>query len=738
MSEVNTPEYWNERFATGDWDANEGPAQSRFFAELALELADGAIQQDIRERAATVCDWGCAEGEGCAALALSWGVPVTGIDVSDAAIARARARHPGLAFVQTADGLDRSYDVLFTSNTLEHFPDPWGVLAALLGNVRRYAIILVPFEERERIREHAATFEWESFPLEIGDFRLLDLRVVDVRAREGTRWPGAQALAVYARRDEEGLPLRLRDELAVSLARARSLSSERRELEAERDRLEEEGRRLAAERSALGARATASDEARALLRDEALRCAAELEAARVPRSYAVGRLAAALKRDPTHAASAALRWAAGRRRPGAPSLNDLVCAPDPLAHVAAALRSAAASRTPVPRDRSEDYRALISEIARRCEAPADALRSRHAGALRELEARARRSRGVIVYPPQLAWSFLRQRPQQLMRAFARRGYLCVFCSKQPERDGVEGLLEIERDLFLCSDVRLTFGLERPVFWTMWAPNAVYARYLRQPRMVYDHMDDLAVDPLHSAEMQRHHEDLVRGSELVVASADRLLAEVTPLRPDAILVPNAVAPEDFEPSPGAPVPEDLAPALAAGRPLVGYYGAFARWFDYELFNRVTAEGTDLTFVLLGLDFDGSLARIERRPNVHVLGEKPYSELARYSRRFDVATIPFEVSAITRSTSPVKLFEYMAAGLPTVATPLDECAKYRSVTIARTPEEFLGALRLAAARKRDPAFQALVAREAAENTWAARVDRVIEALEDRRRVRASRSA
>jgi hypothetical protein len=243
---VNSPEYWEARFTSGDWDARLGPEQSRFFAELALSLVSPSVRDDLRERRASVCDWGCGEGEGTAALAAAWGGRVTGLDVSRTAVERACARHPGVAFAVSVSGLDREYDVLFTSNTLEHFAGPWDVLSSMLTRVSRYAIVLVPFEERERIEEHAFTFELESFPLEVAGFELVDLRVAHCAGVAGSWWEGDQALATYARRDAEGVTQRLEPAIAAAVKRAAALDGARRALAAERDALRAERDALAA------------------------------------------------------------------------------------------------------------------------------------------------------------------------------------------------------------------------------------------------------------------------------------------------------------------------------------------------------------------------------------------------------------------------------------------------------------------------------------------------------------
>ncbi len=329
---------------------------------------------------------------------------------------------------------------------------------------------------------------------------------------------------------------------------------------------------------------------------------------------------------------------------------------------------------------------------------------------------------MVVYPPVLSWSYLRQRPQQVMSELGRRGFTCVFLPPDPAADGVDGLREIEPGVFLCSDVRLVRHLREVVLWVTWAPNAAYAAAFESPRLVYESIDELELFHLYGPAMEAHHTRLVRTADLVVASADRLLARVRRDRPDALLAPNGVRTEDFAADRAGAVPADLAPVLARGAPVVGYHGAIARWLDADLLNAVAAAAPELSFVLVGPDYDGSAARIERRPNVHLIGQRPYAELVRYTRRFDVAIIPFVVDEITRATSPVKLFEYLASGAPVVSTPLDECRKCRTVAIAATAEDFLSAVRAAVGKRDDPAHRRLAAEEVSRHTWAARVDRI----------------
>jgi glycosyltransferase involved in cell wall biosynthesis len=175
------------------------------------------------------------------------------------------------------------------------------------------------------------------------------------------------------------------------------------------------------------------------------------------------------------------------------------------------------------------------------------------------------------------------------------------------------------------------------------------------------------------------------------------------------------------------PDDLAPILARRRPIIGYYGALAEWFDYDLVAYAAKALPDHEFVLIGPDYDGTMRSRDlfTLANVNWLGVKEYAELASYLRYFDVATIPFLVNEVTHSVSPIKLFEYMAGGRPIVTTDLRECARYSVVQVAKTPPDFVDEIRRAVRRGQDPAFRELLRNTARANTWDVRAGTLIDA-------------
>jgi glycosyltransferase involved in cell wall biosynthesis len=246
-------------------------------------------------------------------------------------------------------------------------------------------------------------------------------------------------------------------------------------------------------------------------------------------------------------------------------------------------------------------------------------------------------------------------------------------------------------------------------------------------VIYEYIDDLEVFPHDLREMQRYHQIMCRDANIVVTTARKLYDQVKPIRPDALLNPNAVDYEHFAParSKDIPVPDELRPIVEKRQPVIGYYGALARWFDYNLLKAVAALRPNYQFVLIGLDYDHTLtpSRLLEMPNVYWLGVKPYQELPKYLAHFNVAMIPFVISEITHSTSPIKLFEYMAGQKPVVVTPMKESLHTPGILAGRTPHEFARSLDEALKLQSDPSYLELSDKVAQENTWDARARQIL---------------
>lgn len=153
----------------------------------------------------------------------------------------------------------------------------------------------------------------------------------------------------------------------------------------------------------------------------------------------------------------------------------------------------------------------------------------------------------------------------------------------------------------------------------------------------------------------------------------------------------------------------------GKPIVCYYGALAKWFDYDLIKKIAA--TDkYSVVLFGIKYDESYdENLSDEKNIYFLGPRDYKVLKNYAKRCDILTIPFKINNITRATSPVKVFEYMALNKPIVTTDMNECRKYESILIGDSHDDFIAKLDKALSLKNDSNYIALLDKEAKDNDW-----------------------
>jgi glycosyltransferase involved in cell wall biosynthesis len=223
-------------------------------------------------------------------------------------------------------------------------------------------------------------------------------------------------------------------------------------------------------------------------------------------------------------------------------------------------------------------------------------------------------------------------------------------------------------------------------------------------------------------------ELLGLSDVVFYTADSL-REHASSRTNARLVslPNAGDPEFFRhQSTTLPVPADIA---AVPGPRVGFVGSVFRWLDFSLMAQVMKSMPDVSFVFIGpVENWRRLAALTELANFHHLGVKPYSEVAAYENAFDVCICPFKTDDIGQAVDPVKIYEYFALGKPVVATRIHELTKLQPMTlIADNADEFVLRIRQGLSES-NPELSAQRVSFALENSWARRVDRFLEVVEE----------
>lgn len=294
--------------------------------------------------------------------------------------------------------------------------------------------------------------------------------------------------------------------------------------------------------------------------------------------------------------------------------------------------------------------------------------------------------------------------------------------------GVPGVARIN-DALLTASIRYfakRAGLEKPILWTF-LPNTVgLVGRLGESKVIYHAVDEYAAFAGVPREaFLRMERELVTRADLVLTSSDSLCQERRRLNPCTYFVSHGVDVAHFSRTldPGM-TPADDARGLT--RPVVGFFGLIAEWIDLGLMRELARRRPDWTFALVG-KATVDTAPLRGLPNVRLLGQKPYETLPSYCRAFDVGIIPFKVEELTLKANPLKLREYLAAGLPVVSSDLPEVRKYASlVHLARGADGFIQAIEQALADRSEVAARARI--EAMKHeSWEARVDEISELIE-----------
>jgi len=279
------------------------------------------------------------------------------------------------------------------------------------------------------------------------------------------------------------------------------------------------------------------------------------------------------------------------------------------------------------------------------------------------------------------------------------------------------------------------GFARPVVWAQLPTAADVARAIRPSSVVYHCVDDYTANPgVDSAWVEGLERRLLEQADWVVAASPTLGERLARGRPDTDVLPNVADVTLFS---RALLETGAEPAELAGlpRPRAVYVGNISTYkVDPQLLDDLAAALPQLAIVLIGeiglgdtADSESALGSLRHRPNVRVLPPRPPEALPDLMRHCDVGLIPFVLSGHTRSSLPLKLYEYLGAGLPVVATALPNLrglAPDWAVRLADGASEFTGLVEKALAdppeRRRDRLELA------SAHDWEARIDEILDRL------------
>lgn len=306
-------------------------------------------------------------------------------------------------------------------------------------------------------------------------------------------------------------------------------------------------------------------------------------------------------------------------------------------------------------------------------------------------------KGIVLCP--VAYDLaLKQRPDHIMAEFEKDGYLCI----QLEFNVGPPILQRRTERHYVSNMTGDFFAllhNKPfVLYLHWPGFLHFAELCPKALVVYDVLDDLTVFANPSETMHADHEILLGKADISLFSAQKLLDSNRAKTTNGVLYENGVYSADFKGGTRelCALPQD-ADIPRQGITVVGYHGVISELIDFDILDRIAAlpnvlllfVGPVAAFEPENLDeVKRRMARLENNPQRFVhLGPKDYAELKHYLAWIDVGIVPFLVNAKTDSVSPLKLFEYLAAGKPVIGTPTRTMRAYEGAIIVAAGDQFV---------------------------------------------------
>lgn len=354
---------------------------------------------------------------------------------------------------------------------------------------------------------------------------------------------------------------------------------------------------------------------------------------------------------------------------------------------------------------------------------------------------------ILVWRGSFGWKVpLFQRPQQIANCLIEKNCL-IFYEVTRMTDDVKFIKKESDNLYLVNyeindfekllfqkliNVKLPKYLQ--LYSTCWdVKKEKLDLYLNNGfKMLYEYIDDLNPLLAGTDKLPKNVEDIhnyvINNKEvLVVTSASILYEDMLAKRKDdknIILSSNGVDIAHFTNLSNDKIVK-MEKLKKDYEIIIGYYGALATWFDYDLVRKLANEYKHIAFVLIGIKYDNSydLSKIEDISNVIYIGPVDYKILPLYARYFDIAWIPFMINEITLATNPIKAFEYMALGKLVITSDLPECHKYKSIKIAKNFEDYKYYINNYK-KLNDIAYKKQLKADANNNSWNHKAEEIIE--------------
>jgi glycosyltransferase involved in cell wall biosynthesis len=267
---------------------------------------------------------------------------------------------------------------------------------------------------------------------------------------------------------------------------------------------------------------------------------------------------------------------------------------------------------------------------------------------------------------------------------------------------------------------------------VWNYNPLYTDYLdnqlNQNLNIFDAVDDWLTHSSYKKfipVLEKNYQTIKEQTDLIFTVSKSLKQELFDNNTNVHWLPNAVDLELFQNE------TKTSPRLNnMPNPIIGFLGILQDRIDLEIIEYLAKNNPEKSIVLAGPIWkDFPKKSLEQYKNVHFLGPIPFTEIPSLYNGFDVGIIPYKVNDFIKSTDPMKFYEYLAAKLPIVSTPVAGLNRFENlIQVAKTPEEFNQLVNQALSEDKNKLSQEKLA-VLKSNTWQFRIKQMLELINEK---------
>ena len=263
------------------------------------------------------------------------------------------------------------------------------------------------------------------------------------------------------------------------------------------------------------------------------------------------------------------------------------------------------------------------------------------------------------------------------------------------------------------------NFEKPVNMVFNPAAGLLAGKLGEEKLVYYCVDEYTAFTGAATGLKEIEEELFRRSDLVVVSAEKLFESKKKFNANTHIIRHGTDWVHFRKalSDETEIPAEIK---KLPKPIIGFHGLLADWVDFELIKKTAGHFENGSVVLIGkiaVDAEQKIKILDGIENIHFLGRKPYSELPAFCKGFDVALNPFAINELTLAANPLKVREYLAAGLQVVSTDIPEVRILEHCLIGESHSDFISKIEYALA---NPKPREEISDSIKNESWEAKID------------------